>query len=716
MVALGQIPDSLFGFDASGMITRVGRRARFKPGDRVCTLGHGAHRTHFRNKADFCQIIPDGLAFDEAATLPLVHCTAYHAIVNVARARSGETILIHAAAGGVGQAAIQLAKHLGLEVFATVGSQEKRATLQDKYGIPDDHIFNSRDLSFAKGVLRMTDGRGVDCVLNSLSGQALQETWRCIASFGTFVEIGLVDIMDNTGLEMRPFSRDATFSFLNIKNVMTKKPKLMAEILEGTFDLLRRGISRPVTPVTTYSVSAIEQAFRLLQTGRHSGKIAITWTGSDIVPVLYRPRDSTILSPNATYLLCGGLGGLGQSLASLLVRLGARNLCFISRSGKSSKGAGKVLEELALQGVRAQVYSCDISCNDDLERILQDCSEKMPPIKGVIQCAMVLRDMSFATMPHSHWTESLRPKVQGTWNLHLLLPSTLDFFITLSSFAGIFGNRTQSNYAAAGAFQDALAHYRVDRGLRAVTIDLGIMRDVGVIAERGATGSLKEWEEPFGIREEEFHLIMTTIITAEVDNSKLSHTDLASTMEISNTEIETKTKKAVRTPIPPQILTGFATGGSAQAAGIDAPFYFSDPRFSHLALTGISTMDTPTATSKNTNNPSDPAYLEHFASLALSDPNAASSRLTGALVARVAKSLQTDAAEISDAKPLHVYGVDSLVAIEIANWLFRVVKLTVTVFEVSAGIPIRDFAGKLVERARAAAATESSERGEKGAE
>ena len=699
MVALGQIPDSLFGFDASGIITRTGRDVeQLKPGDRVCTLGHGAHRTHFRNKADFCQIIPDGLAFDEAATLPLVHCTAFHALVNVARVRSGETILIHAAAGGVGQAAIQLAKHFDLEIFATVGSPEKRATLQDTYGIPDDHIFNSRDLSFAKGILRMTNGRGVDCVLNSLSGQALQETWRCIASFGTFVEIGLMDIMDNTGLEMRPFARDATFSFLNVKNVMVEKPSLMAEILKGTFDLFRQGVCQPVTPVTTYPISSIEQAFRLLQTGRHSGKIAITWTGSDIVPVLYRPRDSSILSPDATYVLCGGFGGLGQSLANLLVRLGARNLCFISRSGKTSKGAGKVIEELALQDVTVQVYSCDIGSHDDLSRTLHDCSQTMPPIKGVIQCAMVLRDVSFATMPHGHWIESLRPKVQGTWNLHLLLPSSLDFFITLSSFAGIFGNRTQSNYAAAGAFQDALAHYRVNRGLRAVTIDLGIMRDVGVIAERGATGPLKEWEEPFGIREEELHLIMTTIITAELDQTDKN---------------QNKKGTVVRTPVPPQILTGFATGGTAQAAGIDTPFYFSDPRFSHLALTGLSTTDTPTTASSNTDNPSDPAYLDNFASLALSNPDAASSRLTAALVARVAKSLQTDAAEISDTKPLHVYGVDSLVAIEIANWLFRVVKVTVTVFEVSAGIPIRDFAGKLVEKARAAAATE---RGDKVAE
>ena len=701
MVALGQIPDRLFGFDASGVVARVGKDIRrFKTGDRVCTLGHGTHRTRFRNKADFCQAVPDGLTFHEAATLPLVHCTAYHALINIAHIRPGETILIHAAAGGVGQAAIQLAKHFGLEIFATVGSAEKRARLQESFGIPEDHMFNSRDLSFAKGVLRMTSGRGVDCVLNSLSGQALQETWRCIAPFGTFVEIGLKDIMENTGLEMRPFAQDATFSFLNLKRVMTEKPKLMAEILEGTFNFLRKGVTRPITPVTVYPISAIEDAMRLMQTGRHSGKIAITWAGSEVVPILHRPRDFNMLNPDATYVLCGGLGGLGQSLASLLVRLGARNICFISRSGRKSKGAENFINKLELQNIKVQVYSCDISINQNLARTLQDCSKTMPPIKGVIQCAMVLRDVSYTTMSHSHWTESLRPKVQGTWNLHLLTPTDLDFFITLSSFAAIFGNRTQSNYAAAGAFQDALAHYRTAGGLKAVTIDLGIMRDVGVIAERGVTGSLKEWEKPFGIREEEFHLMMTTIIKKEVDSPTIQ-TSPALTKGIQDSQGTNATP--AKMSIPPQVLTGFATGGAAQAAGINTPFYFSDPRFSHLAISGLST--TSKSHEPSIDHPSDPTYLQNFTALALRDPHAARSRLTAALIARVAKSLLTDPAEISDAKPLHSYGVDSLVAIEIATWLFRETKVTVTVFDVSAGIPIKDFAAKLVEKARAGAAS-----------
>ena len=674
MVAMGQIPDSMLGFEASGIIINAGQHvSSFKPGDKVCTLGFGAHRTVFRNKADFCQRIPDGLSFEEAATLPLVHCTAYYALVHIARVQPKQTVLIHAGAGGVGQAAIQIAKYHELEIFTTVGSADKRKLIRDTYGIPDDHIFNSRDLSFVKGVLRMTKGIGVDCILNSLSGEALQQTFRCIAPFGTFVEIGLKDIQNNSNLEMRPFMQDATFTFMNLKHVMTDNAQLMTKILKSTFEYLHRHISQPVSPVVTYPIAEVENAFRLMQTGRHSGKIAISWNGSGAVPVLHRPASSIALEPHASYLLVGGFGGIGRSLARLLVRLGARYLCFMSRSGDKSTEAQMLVRELKSRGIEIRVYCCDIANKIDLAENFKDYTACMPTCKGVFQCAMALRDTLFEKMSHRQWIESLRPKVQGSWNLHSLLPAELDFYITFSSFAGIFGNRTQANYAAGCAYEDALAHYRVACGLKAVTIDLGIMRDVGVIAEQGSTGYLKEWEEPFGIREKELHLLIKMIIAAERHNASTS---------------------GVKNSVPNQVLTGFATGGAVQAAGIRTPYYFSDPRFSHLALTGASSTSSESESSSVTS--SDP--LKHFSTLATTDPAAASCNLTAALVSRVGKSLQTATSEIDTARPLHSYGVDSLVAIEIVNWVLMETKVAVTVFEVLASIPITDFARKLVEK------------------
>lgn len=262
MIAMGQIPDSLLGFEASGIILRVGSDvAGFAPGDQVCVLGHGAHCTVFRTKRKFCQRIPPDITYEEAATIPLVHGTAYYALMHIARICKGQSILIHAAAGGVGQAALQLANHLGLEIFATVGSKNKRKLISEEYNVAHDHIFNSRDLSFAKGVMQMTDGQGVDCILNSLSGEALRQSWYCIAPFGSFVKIGLKDILSNTGLDMQPFLQEASFTFINLKRVMTDNPDLLAKVMQDVFSFFNRGILKPVTPVTVYPLCDMESAF-----------------------------------------------------------------------------------------------------------------------------------------------------------------------------------------------------------------------------------------------------------------------------------------------------------------------------------------------------------------------------------------------------------------------------------------------------------------------
>ena len=672
MVAMGQIPDSLLGFEASGTIIRVGSDvAGVSPGDQVCVLGHGAHRTVFRTKGKFCQRIPPHISYEEAATIPLVHATAYYALMYIARIRKGQSILIHAAAGGVGQAALQLANHVGLEIFATVGSEDKRTLIHKEYNVAYDHIFNSRDLSFAKGVMRITDGRGVDCILNSLSGEALRQSWHCIAPFGSFVEIGLKDILSNTGLDMQPFLQDASFTFINMKRVMTGNPDLLAEILQEVFSFLSRGILKPVTPVTVYPLSDMETAFRVMQMGKHRGKIALSWGGDDVVPQMenHQPGPPASLDPAASYLLVGGLGGLGRSLAGLLVDLGARHLCFISRSGASSNEAKAFIHTMASLDVRVVVYQCDIADSSALRAVLERHSASQAPVKGIFQCAMALHDSLFEKMTHCQWSASLRPKVLGTHNLNSLLPENVDFFVMLSSFAGIFGNRSQSNYAAANTYQDALAQHRRKLGLKAVTVNLGIMRDVGVLAEHGATGYLKEWEVPFGIREREFHALMRMIIAAETGGQEST--------------------------VPSQIITGFPTGGMAHKAGVRRPFFFDDPKFSELAAAGLESITTDLPWSGEAKASGTAVTLQSLIAGADSI-SAASDAMTEAMAARLAKSLQTSTSEINTGKPLHSYGVDSLLAVEMVNWVFQETKVTLSVLEVLATMPMSELAMKIV--------------------
>lgn len=676
MVSMGHIPDDSLGLEASGIITRVGIDVRgFKPGDSVCTLGQGTHRSLLYNKASYCTPMPRGLSFEQAATLPLVHCTAFYALQYIARACPGQTVLIHSAAGGVGQAAIQLAQHIGLVIFATVGATEKREFIKQEFGIPEGHIFNSRDLSFAKGIKRMTSGRGVDCVINSLSGEAQRRSWECVAPGGTFVEIGMKDILANTRLEMRPFLQDATFSFFNLKNVMTNRPKVMIKVINGTFDLLRRGITRPVLPLTVYPVAQMERGFRLMQSGNHIGKIAFAWSEEENVPAELKVRASLKLDDKTTYMLVGGFGGLGRSLSKMLVELGARYLCFISRSEAQSASSLDLLQELEAKAVRTVAYKCDISNREQLAQTLVKCSQEMPRLGGVIQCAMVLRDAFFEKMTWHEWRESLQPKVLGSWNLHLLLPKPLDFFIMLSSFAGIFGNRGQSNYGAAGAYQDALAHHRQSLGLKAVTIDLGIVRDVGVLAKAGnAKSHIKEWGEHFGMRESELHCLIKYVIHNEVSTN--ANTETAPSTTTSST--------------PSQILTGFATGGAAEGAGIEQPYYLSDPRFSVLAQTGLNTRGGP------------PTSAEKSAKLPLRDllmhcPSFADAQrlVTQAMKSHVERMLQAAVGEIDGTRPLHSYGIDSLVGVEITNWIYRETKVQLSIMEVLASMPMVELAGKI---------------------
>ncbi|RYC61650.1 hypothetical protein CHU98_g4553 [Xylaria longipes] len=622
-----------------------------------------ALKTLHRSRADFCALIPDGMTFEQAASIPVVHATAWNALVRVANVQEGQSILIHAAAGGVGQVAIQIAQHYRMEIFATVSSEAKRKLIRDQ-GVLDDHIFNSRDLSFAKGVKRMTSGRGVDVILNSLAGEALRQTWHCIAPFGHFVEIGIKDILNNTGLDMQPFMQDATFSFFNLRHVDTGRPDLMATILEGAFDFIRRGITRPSESLVTFPISEVEDALRLMQTGKHLGKIALTWGEDDIVPVLQKGLAAPTLSPEYVYMLVGGLGGLGRSLASKLVDLGARKLCFLSRSGAQSPSAKDLILNLEQQQVKVHVYKCDVGDESAVIHAVNHCTQDLGKIKGVFQCAMVLRDGLFSSMTHQRWVESTAPKVQGSWNLHKHLPRDLDIFITLSSFTGVFGSRGQSNYSAAGAYEDALAYHRRACGQSATTVDLGLMRDIGVLAETGMTDAFREWEEPYGIREKEFSAIMERVVDRDM-----------------------------RAIMPPQVITGLATGGSVRRANISTPYYLDDARFSIMARIGLDDRASPAAGGGNI-----PTYT--LISQAKSFQEATSSVLE-ALVKQVAKMLQTDPSEIDINRFLNSFGIDSLVAIEIVNWVVKEVKSAITVFDVLAGVPIMTLCNRIAARSTA---------------
>lgn len=287
MIAMGHLSNEHIGIECSGVVARVGSAVTdIQPGDRVCAIAEGSFASTIRCSAATVSKIDDDLSFEAAATIPVIWTTAYYSLMHIARLEKGESVLIHAAAGGVGQCAIVLAQMVGAEpIFVTVGSAEKKEYIMSRYGIPEEHIFFSRDTSFAGRVGEATGGRGVDVVLNSLAGDALLATWQCVAPFGRFVEIGKRDIVTNTRLEMATFAKNVTFSSVDLVVVVAERPALMKRLLGAVFDLYRRGTVRPITPLSVYPVSEVEAGFRSLQSGKNLGKIAVTLGREDMVQV-----------------------------------------------------------------------------------------------------------------------------------------------------------------------------------------------------------------------------------------------------------------------------------------------------------------------------------------------------------------------------------------------------------------------------------------------
>ena len=286
MVAMGQLPEKVLGQECSGIVHSIGSNVQdLIAGDRVCCLVGGAYKTYVRCHVSAVSKIPDNYSFARAAALPVVYCTAYYALLNIGRLKQDESVLIHSAAGGVGQAAITLAQSIGADIYLTVGTDEKKALLMELYGISSDRFFSSRNNLFASGIKRMTDGRGVDLVLNSLSGDLLRASWECVAPLGRFVEIGKRDIESHARLSMSPFAGNLMFASVDLGVVATQAKPLMQEIMTSVMALVRQDKIQPPQPLHIYDGSRIEEAFRYLQSGKNTGKTIIEYHDQDIMPV-----------------------------------------------------------------------------------------------------------------------------------------------------------------------------------------------------------------------------------------------------------------------------------------------------------------------------------------------------------------------------------------------------------------------------------------------
>ena len=288
MMAMGQVEVDQLGLECSGIVNATGKSVQnVAVGDRVSFFAFGAFSNLCRVEAIQAQKLPEKMSFELAASLPVIYSTAYYSVYHVANVRKGETVLIHAASGGLGQATIELCQMIGAEIFATSGTIQKKDLLMNRFGIPEDHIFSSRDSSFAKGIMRMTNGKGVDVIMNSVAGEMLRVTWECIAPFGRFIELGARDYTINTRLEMHKFARNVTFAVVNLVSLVRERPQIAAQVWSDVMDLFRKKQLKGPGPITVYGISEIEKALRAMQSGRHMGKLVAVAQPNEYVKVSY---------------------------------------------------------------------------------------------------------------------------------------------------------------------------------------------------------------------------------------------------------------------------------------------------------------------------------------------------------------------------------------------------------------------------------------------
>ncbi|KAI0382924.1 KR domain-containing protein [Hypomontagnella monticulosa] len=471
--------------EVSGTITRVGSDVHHvMVGDRVVAVSSdGCFATRVVLKSSLCVKISDDLSLIDACTMPAAFVTALQALVHIGQVLKGKMVLIHEACSNIGHAAIQLCQNLGAEVFVTADSEAKIQYVEGVLGVQRRHIFNSGDDSFVDDVMRETQGEGVDIVLGSHSSKFFYTSWECVAEFGKMIEFGNRDPINSGQLDMRPFSSNRSYSCVNLVHMIQKCPEQVGKLMQDMANLYREGQIRPIRERAEFEAQDIELAFRHLQQGEQIGHTIILMP-EDTMSLQAIPETSEItFDPNASYLLTGGLGGVGRSLARWMAEHGARSLVFLSRSAGKDEHDQQFFQELELMGCTSTAISGYVGDKEDVRRAV---AEAPTQIKGVIHLAMVLRDELIANMTHEEWTSVVSPKVEGAWTLHnvfIELKQSLDFVVVTSSILTVTDQPGQSNYAAANTFLESFCQYRRAHGLPACALAMCPIDDVGFVAD-----------------------------------------------------------------------------------------------------------------------------------------------------------------------------------------------------------------------------------------
>lgn len=481
----GNFPGQGLGLECAGIITAIGEGVEgFEIGDEVIAFAPHSFGSYTTTDARFVVHKPHSLSFEEAATIPLAFLTAHYALHHLGRISKGDRVLIHAAAGGVGLAAVQIAQQVGAEIFATAGNPEKRQFLQ---AIGIKHVMDSRSLQFANEVMERSCGKGVDIVLNSLGGEAIPKSLSVLGAYGRFIEIGKWDTKDNSKSGLRPVQNNLSFFTVDIAQLLRDRPDETGSLFREVVQLFADGTLHPL-PHRVFPISKVHNAYRYMAQAKHIGKVTISLQDPEVVvaPLL---KETVTFRADGTYLIAGGLGGFSLAVAQWLVENGAKRLVLMGRSGASSPAAKAAVKTLEEAGAHIVVAKADVTQEEQVKSVISDINNSMQPLRGIIHAAMVLDDALILQLNEERMQKVMKPKMVGAWNLHAqTLNIPLDFFIVFSSLASTVGNPGQGNYVAANAFLETLVYHRRVQGLPALCANWGAVTDVGYVAQNAEIG------------------------------------------------------------------------------------------------------------------------------------------------------------------------------------------------------------------------------------
>ncbi|KAG7412812.1 Reducing polyketide synthase hmp8 [Fusarium oxysporum f. sp. rapae] len=654
--AMGKTLESEVGSEICGRIGRIGRNVSgFMTGDLVSGLvTSGSVQSNVNIDSRFVSKWSSRLSFSHFVR-------AFHCFDKVGRLGRGKSVLIHAGASGIGMAAIIVAFALSAEVFVTVmgPNLDKQRAFLEEAGVKKANIVNA-DSDLFTTVVCNRSGHGVDLVYNATQRH----------------------IEDNFKLPSPPpvhvLSSDVSLVNFDLQNMLKYDADYVGELVEELSRLVESisddlGNDLPLPgPIINIDINRIKEAFGLIEKNPFFGLVSITG-GPDATPQVDMAIKKTIkplhqaLSDTDTYFLAGGLGGLGRSICELLVKNGARHIAFLSRTGTSSEASRRFFKDLCDKGIDARVYKADLCDAEALTKVIkEEICQEMPPIKGVFQCAATIKDSIFSNMTYSDWTEAIRPKTIGSDNLVRAISANSGdpFFIFLASSAGVIGNRGQANYAAGNCFEDALALSLRLEGKHAVSIDLGPVLGAGMLADDEEILDILRASGFYGIRHEDFLTMITHAITAEVSPG---------------------------TPMPGRVIMGIGSGGLIRQNQPADPYWSRTALYSYLNLVDTSNPDLKAVDASNDFD------LKSLLSCC-SSTDAAAEIVTTGLSLMLAKAMNMLPEEIDTGKPPNVYGVDSLVAVGVRNWVVTNCGVEVSVFEVLSDRTVSELAIEIARR------------------